>query len=154
VRVPMLMHWPAHAGCAAWADSGQFTHLDLVPTLAAIAGAKVPFNADGNDRSADLFPTAHSPSGSCRSYAYADTAINEIPQSEAVFLEVGYGRGVVVGKWKLVRVPRPARGGGGRKSAREVQQLVRRRHAHQKDGLQIVRTAPQHVLPSDDAVQH
>jgi arylsulfatase A-like enzyme len=113
VRVPMLMHWPAHAGCAAWADSGHFTHLDLVPTLAAIAGAKVPFNADGNDRSADLFPTAHSPSGSCRSYAYADTAINEIPQSEAVFLEVGYGRGVVVGKWKLVRVPRPARGGAG-----------------------------------------
>lgn len=84
-----------------------------MPTLAAIAGAKVPFNADGNDRSADLFPTAHSPSGSCRSYAYADTAINEIPQSEAVFLEVGYGRGVVVGKWKLVRVPRPARGGAG-----------------------------------------
>ena len=113
VRVPMLMHWAAHAGCAAWADSGQFTHLDLMPTLATIAGAKVPFHADGNDRSADLFPSAHSPSGSCRSYAYADTTINNIPPSEAVYLEVGYGRAVVVGKWKLVRVPRPERGGMG-----------------------------------------
>ena len=113
VRVPMLMHWTAHAGCAAWADSGHFTHLDLMPTLATIAGAKVPFHADGIDRSADLFPSAHSPSGSCRSYAYADTTINKTPPSEAVFLEVGYGRGVVVGKWKLVRVPRPERGGMG-----------------------------------------
>jgi len=113
VLVPMLMHWPAHTGCAAWADSGTFTHLDLMPTLAKIAGGKVPFHADGNDRSADLFPTAHSPSGSCRSYAYADATINAIPPSEAVFLEVGYGRAVVVGKWKLMRVPRPARGAMG-----------------------------------------
>ena len=113
VRVPMLMHWTAHAGCAAWADSGHFTHLDLMPTLATIVGAKVPFHADGIDRSADLFPTAHSPSGSCRSYAYADTTINKTPPSEAVYLEVGYGRAVVVGKWKLVRVPRPERGSMG-----------------------------------------
>jgi arylsulfatase A-like enzyme len=117
VRVPMLMHWTAHAGCAAWADSGHFTHLDLMPTLATIVGAKVPFHADGIDRSADLFPTAHSPSGSCRSYAYADTTINETPPSEAVYLEVGYGRAVVVGKWKLVRVPRPERGGMGENMA-------------------------------------
>merc|ERR1712166_275144 len=86
---------------------------DLMPTLAKMAGGKVPFNADGNDRSADLFPTAHSPSGSCRSYAYADATINAIPLSEAVFLEVGYGRAVVVGKWKLMRVPRPATGSNG-----------------------------------------
>ena len=114
VLVPMLMHWPAHTGCAAWADSGTFTHLDLMPTLAKIAGGKVPFNADGNDRSADLFPTAHSPSGSCRSYAYADATIPLSSwKSEAVFLEVGYGRAVVVGKWKLMRVPRPAKGSNG-----------------------------------------
>ena len=66
-------------------------------TLATIVGAKIPFHADGIDRSADLFPTAHSPSGSCRSYAYADTTINKTPPSEAVYLEVGYGRAVVVG---------------------------------------------------------
>ena len=110
IQVPMLLHWPAHAGCAAWADSGTFTHLDLLPTLAKIAGGAAPPNAAGHDRSADLFPTAHSSIGSCRSYAYADATIDEIPPSEAVFLEVGYGRGVVVGKWKLMRVPRPAKG--------------------------------------------
>lgn len=113
VQVPMLMHWTAHAGCDAWADSGHFTLLDLFPTLATIAGANVPSLADGNDRSADLFPTAHSPSRSCRSYAYTDATIDTIPPSEAVFLEVGYGRGVVVGKWKLVRVPRPKTGRKG-----------------------------------------
>ena len=32
----MLMHWPARAGCKAWAKSGTFTHLDLMPTLARL----------------------------------------------------------------------------------------------------------------------
>merc|ERR1711865_1134277 len=119
----------------------------------------VPFNADGNDRSADLFPTAHSPSGSCRSYAYADATINAIPLSEAVFLEVGYGRAVVVGKWKLMRVPRPAKGSNGEDlhklcSSWYGDALPTYEGAQVKFGLPIVRPAPQHLLPRDDAVRH
>ena len=117
VQVPMLMHWPAHAGCTAWAGSGTFTHLDLMPTLARLAGGAVPTEADGNDRSAALWPTASG--GSCGRSDTADfegfeERIRGTPSSEVLFLEVGYGRAVVLGKWKLVRVPRPAgRGGHG-----------------------------------------
>ena len=77
----------------------------------------VPAEAEGKDRSAALWPTASG--GACGRSATADFAglearIRGTPSSEVLFLEVGYGRAIVLGKWKLVRVPRPAgRGGHG-----------------------------------------
>jgi len=103
----MLMHWPAHAGCKAWAKSGTFTHLDLMPTLARLAlglnpnpshspltltphpspspspltlaltlsrlaGGVVPTEAEGNDWSTALWPTASG--GACGRSATADFA--------------------------------------------------------------------------------
>ena len=83
-----------------------------MPTLAKLAGGGVPAEADGHDKSDVLWPTSSAGSTCQRS---ADTislrAASACPS--CIFLEVGYGRAVVDGKWKLVRVPRPETGANG-----------------------------------------
>jgi len=96
VRVPLLMHWGARPGCAAWANSATMTHIDLWATLVAVAEAAEKPVADGRDWSAALWPAA----GDCRPAVLEDTP--------PLFLEVGYARAIVQSaKWKLIRVMRP-----------------------------------------------
>ena len=96
VQVPLFVHWSEHPACTAWASSAIFTHLDLMPTLAAVAGVRTPREADGRDLSAELWP------GRVGATCQTDT-----DKWQRLFTEVGFGRAITRGKWKLIRVPRP-----------------------------------------------
>ena len=85
--MPLLLHWPNHRVAKDWV---RVRHIDWLPTLASLAGAKVPTGLSGVDRAAALWPSA---------FASAPSSQEE---EADLFLENGYSRAVVHGDWKLV----------------------------------------------------
>ena len=55
VRVPAAMHWPAGGLVGGRSIAGRVGYIDLLPTLAMIAGAPIPESVDGSDLSPLLF---------------------------------------------------------------------------------------------------
>lgn len=53
IRVPMIARWPGHIP-AGGANETQFCSIDLLPSLATLAGIKPPAGIDGQDLSAVL----------------------------------------------------------------------------------------------------
>jgi len=85
IRVPMFLSWPGHIAAGASIDS-PVAHVDLMPTLAAIAGAALPAGVtiDGQN----LLPAA--------------TGTGEVQRpDDAIYWSSGYYRVVRAGDWKL-----------------------------------------------------
>jgi len=85
IRVPMFLSWPGHIAAGARIDS-PVAHVDLMPTLAAIAGAALPAGVtiDGQN----LLPAA--------------TGTGEVQRpNDAIYWSSGYYRVVRAGDWKL-----------------------------------------------------
>jgi arylsulfatase A-like enzyme len=53
IRMPFLLSWPGHAPAGAVDETSEVSALDLLPTLAAMAGIRLPagYKGDGKDRS-------------------------------------------------------------------------------------------------------
>ena len=85
IRVPMFVSWPGHI--AAGAQIGTpVAHIDLMPTLAAIAGATLPAGVDIDGQ--NLLPAA--------------TGTGTVTRpDDAIFWSSGYYRVVRAGDWKL-----------------------------------------------------
>ena len=93
IRVPLFMHWPATLQQPRTLDN-RVTHLDLLPTIASIAGARPVVGTHG--ASLDWLWRG---------------AVAEGPADDApLFIEVGYSRTVVTGGWKLIVVVQPPLG--------------------------------------------
>ncbi|NWG52090.1 MAG: sulfatase [Hydrogenophilaceae bacterium] len=92
IRVPMFMRWPARIA-AGRRIAAPVAHIDVAPTLAAAAGARLPEGVaiDG----ADLLPLA--------------TGESEAAPHEALFWRSGHYRVVRQGDWKLQVSDRPER---------------------------------------------
>lgn len=60
VRVPLLVRWPGHVAPGSTDSTSLLNAVDFVPTLAALANAKLPpgYQSDGEDFSASLAPGA------------------------------------------------------------------------------------------------
>ncbi|MEZ6000887.1 sulfatase [Hyphomonas sp.] len=85
IRVPMFVSWPNHIPAEATIDT-PVAHVDLMPTLAAIAGAVLPAGVEIDGE--NLLPEA---TGSGRITR----------QDDAIFWSSGYYRVVRAGDWKL-----------------------------------------------------
>ncbi|MHA7899897.1 MAG: sulfatase [Henriciella sp.] len=85
IRVPMLVKWPAQIAPGTVIDT-PVAHIDLMPTLAAAAGAALPSDLiiDGHD----MLPLA------------TGTGTIERP-NDAIFWQSGFYRVVRAGGWKL-----------------------------------------------------
>ena len=85
IRVPMFVKWPGKIAPGTKVDT-PVAHIDLMPTLAAAAGASLPDDliVDGQD----LLPVA--------------TGIGDLTRpNDAIFWQSGYYRVVRAGDWKL-----------------------------------------------------
>ncbi|KAL1521526.1 hypothetical protein AB1Y20_021185 [Prymnesium parvum] len=96
IRVPLLMHWPDGLPRPQTVSS-RVTHLDVLPTLASLAG--VP--AD---------PRWH---GSSLEALWREGGLDARRDEPPLLVEVGYSRAVVHGEWKLIVVALPSSGEGG-----------------------------------------
>ena len=110
VRVPLLLHWPARPPIEASALRGAhyLTHLDLLPTLASLAGVPAlttqhePLLRNaifrGRDMSGVLWPSTTGPEGR------GHEAMRGREEDPPLFLESGFGRAVIepTGRWKLI----------------------------------------------------
>jgi arylsulfatase A-like enzyme len=85
IRVPMFMSWPARIAAGTTVDT-PVAHIDLMPTLAAAAGAALPAGVviDGHD----MLPLAEGLGSMNR-------------EDDAIFWQSGYYRVVRSGGWKL-----------------------------------------------------
>jgi uncharacterized sulfatase len=94
IRVPMFVSWPARVA-AGQQIAVPVSHIDLMPTLAAAAGAALPtgLELDG----ADLLPLA------------SGAVSPDTRPHEALFWRSGYYRAVRSGDWKLQVTDHPAR---------------------------------------------
>ena len=91
IRVPLLLRWPRGLGDAPRNVYERVSHLDVLPTLAELAGVSL----DGAG-----FPG--------RSFARLLRAPQPAAAAEApLFVEVGFSRTVVVDGWKLILVLPP-----------------------------------------------
>ncbi len=87
LRVPLFLQWPAHIA-AGTRVSVPAAHIDLMPTLAAAAGAPLPGNVAIDGRS--LLPLAMG--GQAAAAAW---------ERDTLFWQSGYYRAVRHGDWKL-----------------------------------------------------
>lgn len=85
IRVPMFVSWPEHIAAGTKIDA-PVAHVDLMPTLAAIAGAALPVGVEIDGE--NLLPVA------------TGTGDVERPD-DAIFWSSGYYRVVRAGNWKL-----------------------------------------------------
>ena len=85
IRVPMFVSWPEHIAAGTTIDT-PVAHVDLMPTLAAIAGAALPVGVEIDGE--NLLPVA------------TGTGDVERPD-DAIFWSSGYYRVVRAGNWKL-----------------------------------------------------
>jgi uncharacterized sulfatase len=94
IRVPMFVSWPARVA-GGQQIAVPVSHIDLMPTLAAAAGATLPagIELDG----ADLLPLA------------SGAVTPDTRPHQALFWRSGYYRAVRSGDWKLQVTDRPAR---------------------------------------------
>ena len=110
VRVPLLVRWPPHTPLASARRSAtNVALLDLAPTILAVAGAAEPDRAGLHGRS--LVPLLTSDAGSVEpgtgGGGASDGAARLWQQERPIFVEIGYGRAVIRGPWKLVVVNDP-----------------------------------------------
>ena len=85
IRVPMFVSWPGHIPSDARIET-PVAHVDLMPTLAAIAGAALPVGVEVDGE--NLLPEATGSGHITR-------------QDDAIFWSSGYYRVVRSGDWKL-----------------------------------------------------
>ena len=85
IRVPMFVSWPGHIAAGARVDT-PVAHVDLMPTLAAIAGAALPAGVEIDGE--NLLPAA--------------TGAGPVTRpDDAIYWSSGYYRVVRAGDWKL-----------------------------------------------------
>jgi arylsulfatase A-like enzyme len=87
VKIPLVMDWPAGAKKGVVVDR-LVQNVDLMPTLLELAGADTPKGLVQDGVSLAPFLRGE----------------GEIPLRDALFLEIGYSRGVVTPKWKYIAV--------------------------------------------------
>ena len=85
IRVPMFVSWPARIPAGSKIDE-PVAHIDVMPTMAAAAGAALPAGVEIDGR--NLLPLAEGTGGFER-------------QDDALFWQSGYYRVVRAGDWKL-----------------------------------------------------
>lgn len=85
IRVPMFVSWPGRIPAGAVIDT-PVAHIDLMPTLAAAAGADLPAGVEIDGR--NILPLAQGAGGFAR-------------PDDAIFWQSGYYRVVRAGDWKL-----------------------------------------------------
>lgn len=85
IRVPMFVSWPDHIAAGTQIET-PVAHVDLMPTLAAIAGAALPVGVEIDGE--NLLPVA------------TGTGDVERPD-DAIYWSSGYYRVVRAGNWKL-----------------------------------------------------
>jgi uncharacterized sulfatase len=85
IRVPMFVSWPGHIPSGTRIET-PVAHVDLMPTLAAIAGAALPVGVEVDGE--NLLPEATGSGHITR-------------QGDAIFWSSGYYRVVRSGDWKL-----------------------------------------------------
>lgn len=85
IRVPMFISWPGHIPAGSRIDT-PVAHIDVMPTLAAAAGAPLPEGVEIDGR--DMLPAA------------MGTGTIERPE-DAIFWQSGSYRVVRAGDWKL-----------------------------------------------------
>lgn len=85
IRVPMFLKWPARIAAGTQVDS-PVAHIDVMPTLAAAAGAALPDGVEIDGR--DMLPVA------------TGTGTISHPD-DALFWQSGYYHVVRAGSWKL-----------------------------------------------------
>ena len=85
IRVPMFVSWPARIPAGSKIDE-PVAHIDVMPTMAAAAGAALPAGVEIDGR--NLLPLADGTGGFER-------------QDDALFWQSGYYRVVRAGDWKL-----------------------------------------------------
>jgi arylsulfatase A-like enzyme len=85
IRVPMFLKWPARIAAGTQVDT-PVAHIDVMPTLAAAAGASLPEGVEIDGR--DMLPVA--------------TGMGTISHpDDALFWQSGYYHVVRAGDWKL-----------------------------------------------------
>jgi len=85
IRVPMFVSWPARIAAGTTIDT-PVAHIDVMPTLAAAAGAALPGGVEIDGR--DLLPLAEATGELTR-------------EDDAIYWQSGYYRVVRAGGWKL-----------------------------------------------------
>lgn len=85
IRVPMFVKWPARIAPGTRVDA-PVAHIDVMPTLAAAAGARLPEGVEIDGR--DMLPVAMGAGTISR-------------PNDALFWQSGYYRVVRAGDWKL-----------------------------------------------------
>ncbi|MEX1252282.1 MAG: sulfatase-like hydrolase/transferase [Hyphomonas sp.] len=85
IRVPMFVSWPGRIPAGTVIDT-PVAHIDLMPTLAAAAGAGLPAGVEIDGR--NILPLAQGEGGFAR-------------PDDAIFWQSGYYRVVRAGDWKL-----------------------------------------------------
>jgi uncharacterized sulfatase len=85
IRVPMFVKWPAKIAAGTKVDA-PVAHIDVMPTLAAAAGARLPVDVEIDGR--DMLPVA------------TGTGTISHP-NDALFWQSGYYHVVRAGDWKL-----------------------------------------------------
>jgi len=91
IRTPLFVKWPSHIARNTRAND-PVAHIDLLPTLAAAAGATLP--ADLEIDGVNLLP-------------YLSASPPDQPPHDAVYWQSGYYRVVRAGDWKLQVSQRP-----------------------------------------------
>jgi arylsulfatase B len=103
VRVAAAIAWPAHLKPRARAGVGPISYVDVLPTIAALAGAKLNRPVDGEDVSGALL--SGRPMGDRTLFLGEDYSV-PAPTGErgptAPEALRGRGGAVLVGRWKLV----------------------------------------------------
>lgn len=87
IRVPMIAHWPGTIPAGRVSDH-VWTHSDIFPTVAELAGAKVPGSLDGKSMARALRGNRQP----AQDFLYWE------------FHERGFQQAVRMGKWKAVRL--------------------------------------------------
>jgi len=85
IRVPLFMRWPGRIAPSTSVET-PVAHIDVTPTLAAVAGAQLPEGVAIDGR--NLLPAASGQGGVSR-------------PNDAIFWQSGYYRVVRAGDWKL-----------------------------------------------------
>ena len=95
IRVPLLMRWPRVLG-AGVRPTAPVALIDLAPTLLAVAGVEPPTDEPlhGQSLLALLLPRKL---GGHPGRRFAQAAAER-----PIFVEIGYGRAVLRGEWKLL----------------------------------------------------
>ncbi|HEX8070254.1 MAG TPA: arylsulfatase [Pyrinomonadaceae bacterium] len=106
IRVPLVVRWPRRVRAGA-VSAYPLTLCDLLPTAAALAGARVPVGVDG----VSALPVLSGRRAPRREYLYWE------------FHEGGFAQAVRLGRWKAVR-----KGGGGAVELYDLQTDIAEAH--------------------------